>query len=231
MIELKKIHKRYGQIEALRDVNLTAKEGEFISVRGKSGAGKSTLLKIIGLLDTPDKGEVRIFGKTVNGLNSNQRASLRLHYMGFIFQSFNLIRSLTVIENIELPLALNGISKHERRQRAMELLRYFNLTRLADRFPDTLSGGERQRIAIMRALANNPKIILADEPTSSLDEENSDLLIKLLHKISRERNVTIILTTTELYEKLPTDNDYLLKDGCLHEITGYSHNALKHSLW
>jgi putative ABC transport system ATP-binding protein len=218
LIELKNIHKKYGKTEALKGVNLTAKEGEFILVRGKSGAGKSTLLKIIGLLETPDEGEVRIFGNAVNGMSDDQKASLRLHYMGFIFQSFNLIQSLTVIENIELPLALNGINKHERKQRAMELLQYFNLSHLADRFPDTLSGGERQRTAIMRALANNPKIILADEPTSSLDDENSDLLIKLLHKISRERKVSVILTTTDLYEKLHTDKDYLLKDGCLHEI-------------
>ena len=215
MIELSNIWKSYGANEILRGVNLTVKEGEFISIRGKSGVGKTTLLKIVGLLEPPDKGEVRLFGRSVNGLNDNEKSELRLHQIGFVFQFFNLIPSLTVLENIELPLALAGMNKQERRRRARELLEYFDLTSLAERFPETLSGGERQRIAIIRALANNPKIILADEPTSSLDDENSQLLIKLLAEINREKKVTIILTTTDLYEKLPTTKDYTLKDGRL----------------
>ncbi|MEM2045831.1 MAG: ATP-binding cassette domain-containing protein, partial [Candidatus Bathyarchaeia archaeon] len=135
--------------------------------------------------------------------------------IGFIFQFFNLIPTLTVLENIELPLALAGVKKQERIKRAQELLQYFELSNLAQRFPETLSGGEKQRIAVIRALINNPKIILADEPTSSIDEENSNLLINLLKKINTEKNVTILLTTTDLYEKLPTTRDYILKDGRL----------------
>jgi len=141
-----------------------------------------------------------------------------LNYVGFIFQFFNLIPSLTVLENIELPLALAGVDRCERRRRVIELLEYFGLTSLARRFPDTLSGGERQRVAVIRALVNNPKIILADEPVSSLDDENSELLMELFTKINRERKVTIILTTTDLYEKLPTNRDFILKDGYLIEI-------------
>ena len=208
--------KMYGSTEVLRGLSLSVEEGEFVAVRGKSGAGKTTLLKIIGLLEQPDDGEVKLFGKNVNGLSDNERSEFRLHHIGFVFQFFNLIPSLTILENIELPLALAGVNRQKRRERALELLKYFNLTNLAERFPETLSGGERQRIAIIRALANNPKIILADEPTSSIDDENSELLIKLLSKINREKKVTIILTTTNIYEKLPTTRDYILKDGRLH---------------
>lgn len=218
MIILKNVCKRYGANEVLKNVNLQIVEGEFVSVRGKSGAGKTTLLKILGLLEEADEGEVKILGQTVNKLNDEQKSHIRLHSIGFIFQFFNLIPTLTVIENIELPLALAGKGKKERRERAIELLKHFNLANLAQRFPETLSGGERQRIATIRALANNPKIILADEPTSNLDDENSNLLIELLKSINREKKVTIILTTTDLYEKLPTHKDLLLKDGCLHEI-------------
>jgi putative ABC transport system ATP-binding protein len=196
----------------LKDVNLNVKEGDFVSIRGKSGVGKTTLLKIIGLLEAPDKGEVKILGRAASSLSDDEKSDLRLHNIGFVFQFFNLIPSLTVLENIELPLALAGVGKQERRRRIRELLQHFGLTSLADRFPETLSGGERQRIAIIRALANSPKIILADEPTSSIDEENTQLVMELLNKINRERKVTIILTTTDLYEKLPTNRDYLLRD-------------------
>ena len=218
MIVLKNVCKRYGANEVLKNVSLRIGEGEFVSVRGKSGAGKTTLLKILGLLEEADEGEVNILGQTISRLNDEQKSFIRLHSIGFIFQFFNLIPTLTVIENIELPLALAGKSKKERRERAIELLKHFNLANLAQRFPETLSGGERQRIATIRALANNPKIILADEPTSNLDDENSKLLIELLKSINREKKVTIILTTTDLYEKLPTNKDFMLKDGRIHEI-------------
>lgn len=218
MIVLKNVCKRYGANEVLKNVSLQIGEGEFVSVRGKSGAGKTTLLKILGLLEEADEGEVNILGQTISRLNDEQKSFIRLHSIGFIFQFFNLIPTLTVIENIELPLALAGKSKKERRERAIELLKHFNLANLAQRFPETLSGGERQRIATIRALANNPKIILADEPTSNLDDENSKLLIELLKSINREKKVTIILTTTDLYEKLPTNKDFMLKDGRIHEI-------------
>ncbi|MBS7659946.1 MAG: ABC transporter ATP-binding protein [Candidatus Bathyarchaeia archaeon] len=215
MIELHNIWKNYSGLEILKGINLNVGEGEFISIRGKSGVGKTTLLKIIGLLESPDHGEVKILGKAANKLSDHEKSKLRLKAIGFIFQFFNLIPTLTVLENIELPLALAGVKKQERIKRAQELLQYFELSNLAQRFPETLSGGEKQRIAVIRALINNPKIILADEPTSSIDEENSNLLINLLKKINTEKNVTILLTTTDLYEKLPTTRDYILKDGRL----------------
>lgn len=216
MIELVNITKRFSTAEVLKGINLTIKEGEFLSVRGKSGVGKTTLLKIMGLLEPPTKGKVRLFNKNVHKLNDDEKSNIRLHNIGFIFQFFNLIPSLTILENIELPLALAGISKQRRKERAHELLKYFNLASLAKRFPETLSGGERQRIAVTRALTNNPKIILADEPTSSLDDENSTVLMDLLQKINKEKGTTILLTTTDLYEKLPTNRNYILKEGHLH---------------
>jgi len=218
MIELVKIKKRFRSTEVLKEINLTIKKGEFVSVRGKSGVGKTTLLKIIGLLEHPTQGEIKLFRKNVHKLNDNEKSNIRLHHIGFIFQFFNLIPSLTILENIELPLALAGTNKQKRKEKAHKLLKYFDLADLAKRFPETLSGGERQRIAILRALANNPKIILADEPISSLDDENSTLLMGLLEKINKEKGTTILLTTTDLYEKLPTNRNYLLKEGRLQRL-------------
>jgi putative ABC transport system ATP-binding protein len=217
MIELTNIWKTYGATEVLKGINLTIKEGEFTTIRGKSGAGKSSLLKIIGFIEPPTQGEVKLFQKTIQGLSDSETSNLRLNNIGFIFQFFNLIPTLTVQENIELPLALAKVNKDKRKERTRELLTYFELTKLSERFPENLSGGERQRIAVIRALSNNPKIIIADEPTSSLDDENSQLLMNLLKTINRNTKVTIIMTTTELCEKLPATTDYTLKDGQLHK--------------
>jgi putative ABC transport system ATP-binding protein len=213
IVELVNVHKNYGSTEVLKGVNLKVKQGDFISIRGKSGVGKTNLFKIIGLLETPNKGTVNVLGKDISTLNDDQKTDLRLKQMGLVFQFFNLLPSLTVLENIELPMSMRGIKKPQRQERANELLKFFDITKLAERYPDTLSGGERQRTAIIRALANYPAILLADEPTSSLDDENSALLLDLLSKISHEQKVAVVLTSTDLYEKLPTTKDYLLKDG------------------
>ncbi len=217
IVELVNIHKNYGLSEVLKGVNLTIKQGDFISIRGKSGVGKTNLFKIIGLLENPTEGSIRAFGKDVSSLNDNQKTELRLRQIGLVFQFFNLLPSLTVLENIELPMALMGIKKQQRQQRAYELLKYFELTNLVDRSPDNLSGGEKQRIAIIRALVNYPAVLLADEPTSSIDDENSALLLELLCEISKEQKVAVVITSTNLYEKLPTTKDYLLKDGQIDE--------------
>jgi len=209
VIELVNIWKGYSTTEVLRGINLTIKEGEFISVRGKSGVGKTTLLKIIGLLEPPSQGKVKLFRNNVHKLNDNEKSNIRLHNIGFIFQFFNLIPSLTILENIELPLALAGINKHKRKERAHELLKYFDLANLAKRFPETLSGGERQRIAVTRALANNPKIILADEPASSLDDENSTLLMELLQKSTKKKAPpSYLLQQTYTKNYPPTETTY-----------------------
>ncbi|MEM4469113.1 MAG: ABC transporter ATP-binding protein [Candidatus Nezhaarchaeales archaeon] len=219
LMELLNISKSYGQVKVLRSVTLKIRRGDFILIRGKSGAGKTTLLKIMGLMERPDSGELLISGRNVSELSDEEMSRIRLHDIGFVFQFFNLIPSLTVLENLELPLALAGVGRDERKRRALQLLDYFELRGLANRFPATLSGGERQRVAIARALINNPKIVLADEPTSSLDEENSMLVIDLLTKVNEERGLAIVMTTTDLHENVPANRDYVLKNGLLYERT------------
>jgi len=226
VIELNAVTKSYGKNTVLNSINLKVKQGEFTVIRGKSGVGKSTLLKVLGFLETPDSGTVKLFGKDVTKLNDNQLSELRLQNVGFVFQFFNLLPSLTIQENIELPLALSGIKKPQRNERIAELLSYFQLEHLAERFPDNLSGGEKKRIAIIRALANNPKMIIADEPTSSIDDDNIELLMTLLNKIAKNQGVTIVMTTTDLHEVYPSTSDYLLKDAqlkqnLLHKIPIY----------
>jgi putative ABC transport system ATP-binding protein len=218
IIELINVSKSYGSTAVLKSVNLTVNQGEFISIRGKSAVGKTTLFKIVGLLESPTDGTVNLFGRNVHALSGDEKAHLRLRQIGLVFQFFNLLPSLTVLENIELPMALADVKKSSRRERAFELLRYFDLTQLAERFPENLSGGERQRIALIRALVNYPAMLLADEPTSSLDDENSALLIDLLTKIRKEQKVAILLTSTDLYEKMPTTKDYMLKEGQVRQI-------------
>ncbi len=215
MIELKDVSKRYGSNQVLKQVNLNIDEGEFVCIRGKSGVGKSTLLKIIGSLDMPDTGKVKLFGKEVQKMTDAQRSALRLTQIGFVFQFFNLIPSLTVTENIELPLALSRQSKIRRRERALELMKYFDLLHLANSFPDSLSGGERQRIAFMRAVANSPRVVIADEPTSSIDDENAAILMDLLIGINRREKVTVVLSSTDLSEKVVGATEYVLTQGRL----------------
>ncbi|MCW4025643.1 MAG: ABC transporter ATP-binding protein [Candidatus Bathyarchaeota archaeon] len=218
VIEIIDVHKSYGTTPILKGVNLSIKQGDYISIRGKSGAGKTNLFKIMGLLQKPDYGAVNLFGKDTAPLSDDQKTQLRLSQIGLIFQFFNLLPTLTVQENIELPMALAGTKKPARIDRAMELLEYFDLARLAERYPENLSGGERQRVAIIRALVNNPKFLLADEPTSSLDDENAELLNELLGKICKEKGVAVVVTSTDLYDKLPTVCDFMLKDGVLSKM-------------
>lgn len=218
VVELIGVSKKFGSTSILKDVNLTVETGEFVSIRGKSGVGKTNLFKIIGLLAAPSDGSVRLFGKTVASLKETEKAGLRLNHLGLVFQFFNLLPSLNVLENIELPMALAGVKKQDRQAHGFELLRYFGLEHLAFRSPEALSGGEKQRVAVIRALVNNPGVLLADEPTSSLDDENSALLIDLLGKICAERGVAVVMTTTDLYDKLPTCKDFLLREGRLCQI-------------
>lgn len=219
IIELSDVHKSFGSLDVLKGINLKVKQGDFICIRGKSGVGKSTLIKILGFLESPDSGTVKLFGKDVTTLKDSQLSELRLKNIGFAFQFFNLLPTLTVYENIELPLTLASVKKSQRQQRIAELLDYFQLGHLAHRFPENLSGGEKQRIAIIRALANNPKILIADEPTSSIDDENTVLLMNLLTNINKNHGLTVIMTTTDLYEQYPATRDFLLKDAKLHQLT------------
>ncbi len=220
LIELDEVWKSYDGVSyVLKGVNLALGEGAFASIRGRSGAGKSTLLRLMGLLDRPSRGRVLIDGQDVTQLSDKAQSRLRLSQIGFIFQFFNLIPHLTVVENVELPMALAGVKKRERRERVMELLRAFGLEHLADRYPRELSGGEQQRIAVMRAMANRPRIILADEPTGHLDDESAEMLWGLFREINERYRVTIVVTTTSLRESLPTKEDYLLRRGRLYRLS------------
>jgi putative ABC transport system ATP-binding protein len=181
-------------VEALRGVNLKVEEGEFLSVLGPSGSGKSTLLNLIGALDKPTDGKIFIEGVDVSTLNDGQLADLRRR-IGFVFQFFNLIPRFTARQNVELPMAIAGLGKEERRRRAEELLKVVGLADRMNHKPAELSGGEQQRVAIARALANNPRFLLMDEPTGNIDSKNAMEIIQLVKRLNQEKGITIIMVT------------------------------------
>jgi putative ABC transport system ATP-binding protein len=188
---------KIGEIEthALRGVNLSIEDGEFTALVGPSGSGKTTLLQLIGLLDQPTSGQVYINGRDATRLNRNQRADLRKGTIGFIFQFFALIPTLTAYENVEMPLLLNGTKSSERKARVNEMLEAVGLSDRAHHRPDQLSGGQQQRVAVARALAINPKVILADEPTANLDTENGKQVMDIMQRLNKETGVTFVFAT------------------------------------
>ncbi len=188
---------KIGKVEtqALRGVNLSIEQGEFTALVGPSGSGKTTLLQIIGCLDQPTSGQVYVNGKDVSRLNRNQRADIRRGAIGFIFQFFALIPTLTAYENIEMPLLLNGHNPAQRKQRITQLLESVDLKDRAHHRPDQLSGGEQQRVAIARALASNPTLILADEPTANLDTANGKQIMEIMTRLNQETGVTFVFAT------------------------------------
>jgi putative ABC transport system ATP-binding protein len=183
------------ETQALRGVNLSIENGEFTALIGPSGSGKTTLLQLIGCLDQPTSGTVWVDGQDVTRLNRNQRADMRRGHIGFIFQFFALIPTLTAYENIEMPLLLNGHTPKERRERVMELLKAVDLVDRAKNRPDQLSGGQQQRVAIARALAPRPALILADEPTANLDTDNGKQVMEIMEKLNKETGVTFVFAT------------------------------------
>jgi len=186
-----------GKLEtrALQGVNLSIAGGEFTSLVGPSGSGKTTLLQMIGCLDQPTSGKVIVNGKDVTTLNRNQRADMRRENIGFIFQFFALIPTLSAYENVEMPLLLNGMGVSERKDRVMELLKAVDLLDRANNRPDQLSGGQQQRVAIARALAPKPALILADEPTANLDTVNGKQVMDIMQRLNKETGVTFVFAT------------------------------------
>jgi len=198
MIELQNVHKIYSKgrvkVPALRGVNLNVAEREFLVIQGPSGSGKSTLLNIIGLLDEPTDGRLRLFGEPMQGLPDRERSRLRGRSIGFVFQSFNLISHLRAWENVALPLYYAGVGRKERHRRAITALNRVGLSERAEHLPAELSGGEEQRVAIARALVIGPKLILADEPTGNLDSESSRDVMKEFSHLNKE-GVTLLVAT------------------------------------
>jgi len=194
-IELENVRKSYGRQPVLDGASLAIERGDFVAIMGRSGSGKSTLLRLIGGLEAADAGAVRVDGTDLTALTETERARERRRGLGFVFQSFNLIPTLTVAENVELPLALNDVAAAEVQQRRRRLLDELGLASCADRFPEDISGGEQQRAAIARAVIHEPKLVLADEPTGNLDAETARHVLELLRRTCRERNATLIVAT------------------------------------
>jgi putative ABC transport system ATP-binding protein len=194
-VELHDVTKRYGAQVVLDGARLAIERGQFVAIKGRSGSGKSTLLRVMGGLESADQGAVLVDGTDLTLLTEAERALRRRHGLGFVFQSFNLIPTLTVAENVELPLALNDVAPADVRRRSRELLAELGLATCAERFPEDISGGEQQRAAIARAVIHEPKLVLADEPTGNLDTETAKHVLELLRRTCRERNATLIVAT------------------------------------
>lgn len=199
IIELNDVWKIYKmgevKVEALRGLNLAIKNGEFVAVQGRSGSGKSTAMNMIGCLDVPSTGKIFLEGKDISKLEESQLAQIRGKKIGFIFQKFNLINTLSAKENIMLPMAFQGIPEEKRRERAEKLLELVELQDRMNHRPNELSGGQQQRVAIARSLANNPEVILADEPTGNLDSKSGLNVMEFLEKLHKKEGKTIVMVT------------------------------------
>ena len=220
MIELKNASKKYQRgaqvVHALRDVSLSIKKGEFLSVMGASGSGKSTLLNLIGGLDQPTSGEIFIDGRPLHGISDYELTLIRRRRVGFIFQFFNLLPILTAVENVSLPLLLEGTSYREVKPKAVKLLEQVGLGARTEHRPEQLSGGEMQRVAISRALISDPAVLLADEPTGNLDSQTSEEIFMLLKNLN-DRGQTIVLVTHDPRAAAYGSRIITLKDGALSD--------------
>ncbi|MEM0123161.1 MAG: ABC transporter ATP-binding protein, partial [Conexivisphaerales archaeon] len=218
---LDKVNKVYpgaAGVIALKNISLRIEEGEFVSIVGPSGSGKTTLLSVIGTLDKPTSGKVYITGKDTTGMNDDELSKIRNIYIGFIFQSYNLINRLTALENVSLPLAVRGVKLSERNKLATKAINDVGLGSMVKRKPSELSGGEQQRVAIARALVTNPTIILADEPTGNLDSKNAENIMNVLTFINKSMNKTIIMVTHNMDLAKMTEKIIQLKDGIIEKV-------------
>ena len=217
LLRIRKIRRRFmlGEttIDALHSVSLDIHAGEFLAVWGPSGSGKSTLMNIIGLIDSPTEGEVHFDGQDTHLLEDDALTDFRGHKIGFVFQNFNLVPVLSALENVMLPLQIQGVLEHKARERASAALVDVGLEKFKNSLPDKLSGGQRQRVAIARALVVEPKLVIADEPTANLDSENSLMVVELMREMNRARKVTFVFTTHDPRLLEHVDRKILLRDG------------------
>lgn len=226
-IELTGIVKRFyigkpHELEILHGIDLTVYKGEFVSIVGASGSGKSTLMNIIGVLDRPTEGEYRLDGLDISALKDQELSRIRNQKIGFVFQTYNLISRTSALKNVELPMMYAGIGRKERAQRARYYLEMVGMEERMSHKPDELSGGQKQRVAIARAMANDPSIILADEPTGALDSKTGRRIMDIFHRLNREEGKTIVLITHSNELAAETDRIITIRDG---EITGERRGA------
>jgi putative ABC transport system ATP-binding protein len=216
VIQLKDVAKYYRLgnefVRAVDGIDITINKGDFVAIVGPSGSGKSTTMNLVGALDLASKGEIFLDGQNIEKLSESNLAQVRGKKIGFVFQTFNLVETLTALENVMLPMMFQGVSLREREERATKLLEDMGMGNRLNHLPNELSGGERQRVAISRALANDPEVILADEPTGNLDSKRGEEIIKMFEKLSKEGK-TIILVTHDLEMAKHANKIYRLKDG------------------
>ena len=201
------------EVPAVRGIDVNIKEGEFVSIIGKSGSGKSTTLNLVGCLDNASRGRIFLDGKDISKLDEKELARVRGRKIGFVFQTFNLIPSLNAVDNVKLPMIFQGYSEEKMEARSQTLLEMVDLGHRLDHKPSSLSGGERQRVAIARALANDPEVILADEPTGNLDTKTGEQILKFLIKLNKEKGKTLIIVTHDMYVAKKADRVIKLQDG------------------
>ena len=225
VIRIERLYKQYetpaGPVRALNDLTLSIAPGEFVAVMGPSGSGKSTFMNILGGLDAPTSGDYFLNGADVRKLDRDKLAKLRNDVIGFVFQGFNLLGRATLLENVGLPLIYAGVSKAERNRRSLEMLESVGLGKYPAFYPNKISGGQQQRVAIARALVNNPRLILADEPTGNLDTKTSREIMEILTRLNREQGITVVLVTHEADIALYARRHVRFKDGSMtHDETG-----------
>ena len=218
MIEIKNIRKSFGSLEVLKGIDLSIQKGEIVSIVGPSGAGKTTLLQIIGTLDKPDSGSVFVDGIDTTQLSQKKLSDFRNKHIGFVFQFHQLLPEFTAIENIMIPAYIAGVGSKQARQRAEELLRFMGLSERAKHKPNELSGGEKQRVAVARALINNPDVILADEPSGSLDSKNKEELHQLFFDLRDKYGQTFVIVTHDEQLASITDRTIHMRDGILENL-------------
>ncbi|EZQ04876.1 MULTISPECIES: ABC transporter ATP-binding protein [Acidianus] len=221
VLKLEHVTKIYNgkiPVVALSDINLEIEDGELIAIQGPSGSGKTTLLTIMGTLALPTKGKVYIYGKDVTSIPQKEISKIRNNYIGFVFQSYNLIERLTVLKNVELPLIARGVGESERKRISIEILEKLGLKDLIYRKPNELSGGQQQRVAIARALAQNPKIILADEPTANLDSKSGEIVLETFKQANKDFGTTVILVTHDMDVANIAQRKIFIRDGKIIDI-------------